>query len=396
MVQGGAWTVIDNTDSVVTARYFAERTAGQINPDPAQAQAVTRLAALEARLRGYEPRQTPLPMVRRGLFGRKLSPLPRTKGTNTPQGLYIHGGVGRGKSMLMDLFHDTVPVAKKRRVHFNAFMLECHTRIQQWRDAPRGKIEGDDPIKPLAWRIAQEAWLLCFDEFNVVDIADAMILARLFEALDDYGVVVLATSNWIPDDLYLDGLQRALFLPFIAWMKERYEVLHLDSPRDYRRDRLAGHRVYFHPDDSAARIAMSGLFAELTDGAAGAPVQLSVGGRTLPVPHAARGTAWFSFQELCGSRSNRGAADYLALAAHYHTVFLDGIPQLSDERRDETKRLQLLIDSLYEARARLVVAAAVPPDALLAEGKMHYEFQRTVSRLIEMQAEDYLRGRDAA
>jgi cell division protein ZapE len=396
MVQSGARSVTDNTGGVVMARYLAERAAGQIDADPAQAQAVNRLVALEGRLCGYEPRPAPLPTVRRGLFGRKLSPLPRTKTTNTPQGLYIHGGVGRGKSMLMDLFYDTVLVFKKRRVHFNAFMLECHTRIQQWRDAPRSAIEGDDPIRPLAWRIAQEAWLLCFDEFNVVDIADAMILARLFEALDDYGVVVLATSNWVPDDLYLDGLQRVLFLPFIAWMKERYEVLHLDSPRDYRRDRLAGHRVYFYPDDRAARIAMSDLFAELTDGAVGVPAQLAVGGRTLPVPHAARGTAWFSFHELCGPRSNRGAADYLALAAHYHTVFLDGIPQLSDDRRDETKRLQLLIDSLYEVRARLVAAAAVPPDALLVKGKMHYEFQRTISRLIEMQAEDYVRGRDAA
>ena len=281
----------------LVARYDALVVAGELRPDPEQAAAARRLAALATELEATPKRGSTLWRT----LGRK---------PEAPRGVYLWGGVGRGKSMLMDLFFETTPVPKKRRVHFNAFMLEVHQRIHEWRQSGAAA-EGDsaDPIPPLARRIAAEAWLLCFDEFHVVDIADAMILGRLFQALFGLGVIVVATSNWPPDDLYKDGLQRDRFLPFIAMIKKKLEVVQLDGGRDYRLDRLRGRPVYHSPLGGLAHKALADLFADLTDGAEGAPVILPVPGkRTLEVPRAARGVAWCDFDALCARPLEIGRA----------------------------------------------------------------------------------------
>lgn len=383
-------------------RYRTRLHAGTLRHDPIQERAAELLHGLWHRLKGYTPppAQVPSGGALKSLFGlfkgkaeaSATTALAGNHDSRTPQGLYLFGGVGRGKSMLMDLFFDTVPLQKKRRVHFNAFMLECHDRIHQWRQAKKAGTlpnAGDDPIRPLARRIADEAWLLCFDEFHVVDIADAMILGRLFLALDQYGVVIVATSNWPPDDLYKNGLQRDLFVPFIHWLKRRFEVLHLDSPTDYRLGRLKDQPVYFYPLGPAAQAKLQAAWDVLTDGERGQADTLELKGRTLQVPRAAKGVAWFSFDALC--RQPLGAADYLAIATHFHTVILDGIPRLTPEQNNETKRLQVLIDSLYEHRAKLIIAAETPPAGIYADGRLAFEFERTVSRLMEMQAADYLK-----
>ena len=376
--------------------YRQKLAEGLIRHDPMQALAAEKLEGLWHRLKHYHP-QPPRAQqggLLRSLFQRRQEAPAGLRVSDTPQGLYLYGGVGRGKSMLMDLFFSTVPLEKKRRVHFNAFMLECHARLHEWRTAKRdGKLPtnaGDDPIRPLARRIADEAWVLCFDEFHVTDIADAMILGRLFLALDECGVVIVATSNWPPDDLYKDGLQRDLFVPFIGWLKRRFDVLHLDSPNDYRLGRMEGRPVYFHPLGPQTDAALEEWFDLLTHGLTPVPEVLAVGTRTLAVPRSAGDTGWFTFEALCTEAL--GAADYLVIAARYRNVILAGVPKLSSQQNNETKRLQLLIDSLYENRVRLIIGADTPPEQIYAEGRLAFEFERTVSRLIEMQAEDYLKS----
>lgn len=369
------------------ARYRARRQAGELKPDPAQELAAEKLESLHHALVDYRR----APEAGASLFGwRERFGLGHRPKEAAPQGLYLFGGVGRGKSMLMDMFFETAPVAARRRVHFHAFMLETHDRIHKWRQAQGGAkaVGPDDALPELARRIADEATLLCFDEFHVTDIADAMILGRLFTQLFDHGVVVVATSNWAPDDLYKDGLQRQRFVPFIDLMKEKLDILHLEGEIDHRRARIAGIKVYHHPLGAAADRALADAFAQLTDGAEPAPDELILKGRTLAVPKAARGVAWFGFDDLC--RKPVGAADYLAIATHFHTVVLDGVPRLKPEERNETKRLMLLIDSLYEHKVKLVLGADGPPEALYPDGLLAFEFQRTVSRLTEMQAADYL------
>ncbi len=365
--------------------YRALRRSGALKPDPFQELAVEKFESLHHALRGYRP-QT-------GVTGwRERLGLARRRSA-APQGLYLYGGVGRGKSMLMDLFVRTAPVERRRRVHFHAFMLEVHDRLHQWRRATADRAgrrdgNGSDPIPPLARQIAEETWLLCFDEFHVVDIADAMILGRLFTELFELGVVVVATSNWPPDDLYKDGLQRDRFLPFIALLKDRLDVLEIDGPVDYRLARLHGMQVYWHPLGHAASAGLERVFAELTDGAAGAPDVLLLKGRRLEIPRAAKGVAWFPFEDLCGRPL--GAADYLALATHFHTVVIDGVPHLTEARRNEAKRFITLIDALYEHKAYAVIAAAAAPGRLHGGDSHGFEFGRTVSRLMEMQSADYL------
>ncbi len=309
------------------------------------------------------------------------------------EGLYIHGHVGRGKTMLMDMFFELVPVRRKRRMHFNDFMAEVQDRIQKQRLARKnGETKQDDPIPPVAAALAEEAWVLCFDEFTVTDIADAMILSRLFSALFANGVVLVATSNVAPDDLYRDGLNRGLFLPFIDVLKRHVQVLDLDADRDYRLEKLNRMPVYLTPAGLAADRQMDEAWQKVTKGQAVAPATLTVKGRHVPVPLASEDAARFTFADLC--EHPHGARDFLAIAAHYSTVFIDHVPVLAEGKRNEAKRFILLIDTLYDQQVRLVLSAEAPPQHLYAgkRGTEAFEFDRTVSRLMEMQSGDWLDG----
>jgi len=375
----------------VLEQYRELLSQGRIKPDSAQALAVEKLASLAKALTAYHPEQGEQGWLSRFGFGSRS---PRTlqwrpgdaeSDAVAKQGLYIFGDVGRGKSMLMDLFFAAAPVEKKRRVHFHAFMQEVHASIFAWQrdsDASRESV-----IPDIAAEISQKNWLLCFDELQVSDIADAMILGRLFDALFNLGVVVVTTSNRAPDDLYKDGLQRERFLPFIKEIKQRLDLLELDSTRDYRLGRKKGMQVYFAPLEGA-RAKLDESFARLTGGKQGKPEALTVLGRKWIVPAAADGVARFSFAELCGSTF--GPADFLALATHYHTLVLDEIPTLSPANRDSAKRFVTLIDALYEHKVTFLCSAEAPPDVLYPSGDGSFEFQRTVSRLMEMQSSDYL------
>ncbi len=354
--------------------------SGELRPDAGQRAAAEVLARVQAGLE--KPAET-------GGF------LKRLVGSSTPQavrGAYLWGGVGRGKSMLMDLFHETLalPLKAKRRVHFHAFMQEVHTRL---RDARKG--ESGDPIPPVAAALAADLRCLAFDEMVVNNSADAMIMSRLFRALIvDHGVTVVTTSNRPPHDLYKDGINRELFLPFIDLIGERLDVVELNGPTDYRLDRIGGMASWHSPLGEEATAQLRELFFRLTDfapeDAAHVPsAELDVGGgRTLHVPKSLKGVAVFSFKRLCGEA--RGAADYLAIAQAYHTVILVGIPQLGPDMRNEAARFVTLIDALYENRVKLFASAAVEPAALYPKGDGAFEFERTVSRLMEMQSADYM------
>ena len=318
-------------------RYRALQAGNGLRADPAQAQVIEALAALADALAGYAP-----------CAGRS-SWLERLRGerrrAEPPRGLYLHGPVGRGKSMLMDLFFEAAPLAARRRVHFHAFMLEIHARLDRQRK--RAGAAGD-PLTPLADDLIRQARLLCFDEFHVQNIADAMILGRLFEALFARGMVVVATSNFAPERLYEDGLNRDRFLPFIALLQQRLAVIALAGDTDYRLERLRDVPTWHQPLGVAAEARLEQIFSALTDGAAGAPAELTVGSRRLEVPRAARGVAWFDFEALC--EQPLGAADYLALTERYHTVMLSGVPQLAPDKRNQARRFITLVDALYDRR----------------------------------------------
>lgn len=361
--------------------YHEKIKAGVLEPDPAQAMAVERLQDLWERLRGYDPRP---------FTGESVSFLTRIMRRRhaeeyVPTGLYLVGEVGRGKSMLMDMFFATADVPRKQRIHFHRFMQGVHARVHAWKKA---NPQGADPIQPLADRISAESALLCFDEFQVNDIADAMILGRLFQCLFDRGVVVVTTSNIVPDDLFKGQPGRDAFLPFIALIKQRLDVLVMDGGRDYRRERLRGLRTWLVPADAMSRRRLDEAFEQLTGSADAQPVTLTVMGRDLVVQQAADGVARFEFDFLCNTAL--GAGDYLAIATAFRTVILDGIPRLSPDNYDAARRFIVLVDTLYDHRVKLVASADDTPDRLYQRGKNAKMFERTASRLDEMQSEDWL------
>ncbi len=376
-------TDIKGVSPGVIPAYRARIKAGLLASDPAQALAVEHLQDLWAKLRGYNP-EPRAPEPSGGWLGRFLRRKPVEETADYPNGLYIVGEVGRGKSMLMDLFFEAAEVPRKRRIHFHDFMQQTHRRFHEFK---RANPDIDDPIPPLADAIAEEAALLCFDEFQVHDIVDAMILGRLFEALFARQVVVVATSNTLPDDLYKGKPGRDAFLPFLALIKKQLDVLVLESLRDYRRERVSELQCWHVPASASADAALDLVFSRLVGDETPREDKLLIQGRTLPVPLTAGGAARFDFHALCGVPL--GPGDYLALATHYHTLVIDGIPRLSPDNFDEARRFVTLIDALYEHRVKLYASAAATPDELYRSGEGSKIFERTASRLEEMQSETY-------
>jgi cell division protein ZapE len=368
--------------NILLERYSERVKRGEFERDPAQEQVLGQLQALSTQLAFYRPTRKSAALG--WLVGARQQAAPL-------YGIYIWGSVGRGKTALMDMFFEETELSHKRRTHFHAFMADVHARIfavrQQIKD---GRVKGDDPIAPVAEALARETWLLCLDEFSVTDIADAMILARLFKALLQAGVIVVATSNVAPEDLYKDGLNRALFLPFIEILDAHMDVMRLDARTDFRLEKLKGEPVYHVPANDKAYAALTRAFAALTGVEKAAGKNLEFLGRSLRVPQAKNRVARFHFTDLCVAAL--GARDFLAIAENFHTIIIDDIPVLDNAQVNEAKRFILLIDALYDQRVKLIVSAAAEPQGLyLANaGREAFEFSRTVSRLTEMRSAAYL------
>jgi cell division protein ZapE len=364
-------------------RYAALIAAGKIEADPGQALLAQHLAALERRL--AEHRLARKSSSLGWLFGRREQSGPPLKG------LYVYGEVGRGKTMLMDLFFESSTIVRKRRVHFYEFMADVHERVHAYRqEIKNGALPEQDPIQRAAAAIADETWLLCFDEFHVTDIADAMILGRLFTRLFELGIVMVATSNLAPDELYKDGLNRALFLPFIALLQRYCEVVRLQARVDFRLEKLTGMPTWYVPADAKADAALDDAWRRLAGGQAGMPQELLVKGHIVRVPQSAMGVARFSFDELCARPL--GPDDYLKIGHEFHTIIIDHIPVMDYTRRNEAKRFIILIDTLYDHAVKLLASAQAQPDQLYTstDGFEAQEFKRTASRLIEMRSQSYL------
>ena len=367
----------------VTAHYAAGVAAGRVESDAAQLAVLELMARLQARI--GEHRLARKSSALGWLFASRERALPPLKG------LYIYGAVGRGKTMLMDIFFETSPVERKRRAHFHEFMLDVHERVFAVRQAMKqGAHQGQDPIRLVADALADEAWLLCFDEFHVTDIADAMILGRLFAQLFARGIVLVATSNVAPEDLYKDGLNRALFVPFIRMLHDHLDIVRLDARTDFRLEKLAGLPVWYVPANAAADAKLDDAWRRLAGGHAGAPAELAMRGRNVHVPRAFMGVARFTFHDLC--ERPLAAADYLRIAREYHTVILDHVPAMTYDNRNAAKRFIILIDTLYDHNVKLIASADAEPDGLYRaeEGFEAAEFARTASRLIEMRSQAYL------
>jgi cell division protein ZapE len=367
--------------SAIAERYAARVAAGEIESDPGQWLAVGRLARLEDELADHRPAASSASL------GWLLARPPQ----EAPRGLYLWGEVGRGKTMLMDMFFAGAPVANKRRVHFHEFMAEVHERVRAYRHQLKyGEIADKDPITLTAGALAEETLMICFDEFHVTDIADAMILGRLCEKLFERGLVLVATSNVQPSELYKDGLNRALFLPFIRRIEERLEVVRLDARTDFRLEKLDGLASWHVPANDQARAAIDLGWRRLAGADGGRPVELGFRGRIIHVPRAGNGAARFGYADLC--ETPLGAADFVQIARAFHTVVVEDIPVIAAERKNEARRFILLIDTLYDNGVKLIASAAVEPDRLYlgTEGWEALEFRRTASRLHEMRAPDYL------
>ena len=353
----------------LTEIYDGRVAAGQLRPDPAQHAVLPKLEALRHWLEANANRRVGLFA---GLFAKPVTP---------PNGLYLWGGVGRGKSMVMDLFVENTAISQKRRVHFHAFMQEIHKGMHEAR-----KTGVEDALAPVADAVARDVRLLAFDEMQITDITDAMIVGRLFEKLMAAGVVIVTTSNRAPEDLYKNGLNRALFLPFIDMLRAKLQVMELESPNDYRQHRLAGAQVYFHPAGKV-KGEIQAIWDDLTGGAAGAPLVLPVNGRSIDLPRFANGVGRATFCDLCSRPL--GPGDFLAIAQAVRVLILEDIPQLSASNYNEAKRFVTLIDALYEAKVRLICSAADVPERLYLEGTGAFEFERTASRLREMQGAEW-------
>ena len=358
--------------TALTDKYRAHIKDGILNHDPSQALAIEKLQLLSNRLTAYTPPD------RTDIF----SYFTRNRG-DVPKGLYIFGKVGRGKTLAMDMFFDTVLIKRKRRTHFHEFMLDVHRRIALARET-----SANDPIKVVAKSISAEAILLCFDELHVTDITDAMVLNRLFKKLINRGTIIVATSNAHPAELYKDGLNRQLFLPFIDLIQNNLEVFELDANRDFRLAKLASQNLYFSPLDEKSKARLDEVWISLTGMATGTIKEHNLNGRILHVPQAAMGAARFHFENLCGQPL--GSEDYLTLAHAYHTIFIENVPVLAPEQRNEARRFINLIDTLYDNRVKLIISAEVEPDRLYTSGTGSDLFERTASRLIEMRSKEYL------